>query len=165
MRPRARSLYTLVGCSCSDVVQKLSVDSRQVAALSLHGVESCLVTVMAAVNNDASLLHCALRSLINLAHQSVPSALLSVCLSVCLRHVHYHRHNHPVHRMKWRHRIYGHDTFAILWVQLGVMCGVNGWRFTMLFKWNVNNQFQKMSAWSLTYRQGVFKRQQSSKHF
>jgi len=84
MRPRARSLYTLVGCSSSDVVQKLSVDSRQVAALSMHGVESCLVTVMAAVNNDASLLHCALRSLINLAHQSVPSALLSVCLSLCL---------------------------------------------------------------------------------
>ena len=22
----------------------------------------------------------------------------------------------PIHRVKWRHRVYGHDTIAILWV-------------------------------------------------
>ena len=39
-----------------------------------------------------------------------------------------------IHGVNWRHRIYGHNTFAILWVELGIMCGVNGWRFTVLFK-------------------------------
>jgi len=39
-----------------------------------------------------------------------------------------------IHRVKWRHVIYGYDTFTILWVWFGIMCAVNGWRFTMLFK-------------------------------
>jgi len=33
------------------------------------------------------------------------------------------------HKVKWRHRIYGHKTIAILWVQRDIMCGVNGWSF------------------------------------
>ena len=39
-----------------------------------------------------------------------------------------------IHRMKWRHRIYGHDTIAILWVWNAVMSGDKGRRFIVLFK-------------------------------
>jgi len=38
-----------------------------------------------------------------------------------------------IHRVKWRHSIYGHDTIVILWVKPGITCGVIGWRFTMLY--------------------------------
>ena len=31
-----------------------------------------------------------------------------------------------IHKVKWRQKICGHRTFSILWVQLGIMCGVNG---------------------------------------
>ena len=58
-----------------DIVQKLSCDGRQVASLSRHSAESCLVTMMAAAVHDASLLHCILRSLINFTHQSVFSSV------------------------------------------------------------------------------------------
>jgi len=44
-----------------------------------------------------------------------------------------------IHRVKWRHAIYCHDTFAILWAWLGITCGANRWRFTMLFKHNLTN--------------------------
>jgi len=40
--------------------------------------------------------------------------------------------------VKWRHRIYGLDTFAILWVWLGIMCGVNGRRFCHVIRTKFN---------------------------
>ena len=39
-----------------------------------------------------------------------------------------------IQRVKWRHRIYGHDPIAILWAWLGIMCGVKGRRVIVLFK-------------------------------
>jgi len=44
-------------------------------------------------------------------------------------------HNFPAatHRMKWRHRICGHDTIAILWVWHDIMCWVDGrWFFRII---------------------------------
>jgi len=52
--------------------------------------------------------------------------------------------------------IYGHVTFAVLWVYPGIMCGVNRWPFSVLFKQNLISYFKKMSTWSSTYRQSVF---------
>jgi len=51
------------------------------------------------------------------------------------------RHNHnpnlnlnsnPIHRVKRRRRIYGHDTIAIFGVKHGIMCGIEGWRFVVM---------------------------------
>jgi len=39
-----------------------------------------------------------------------------------------------IHGVKWRHRIYDHDRNAILWVWYGIMRGVKGRRFIVLFK-------------------------------
>jgi len=33
-----------------------------------------------------------------------------------------------------KHKIYGHDTIAILWVQHGIMCGIKGRKVIVLFK-------------------------------
>ena len=44
------------------------------------------------------------------------------------------------------------------------MCGVNGRRFSALFKWNRIKWSKPMSLWSLTDRQSVFKRYDSKKH-
>ena len=40
----------------------------------------------------------------------------------------------PIDKVKCRHRIYGYETVAILWVYHDIMCGVNGRRFIALFK-------------------------------
>ena len=61
-----------------------------------------------------------------------------------------------IHRMKWRHRIYGHDTIAILWVQHGIMCGVKGRRFIVFFKQHSIRWFLKMSVWSVTSQWKTF---------
>ena len=39
-----------------------------------------------------------------------------------------------MHRVKLRHRIYGHNTIAILWVQHDIMRRVKLRRFVVLFK-------------------------------
>ena len=42
---------------------------------------------------------------------------------------------YSVHRViKWRHRIYGHDTIAILWVWHDIIRRVKRWRLIVLFK-------------------------------
>jgi len=58
-----------------------------------------------------------------------------------------------VHSVKWRHRVYGHDTIAILWVQQDIICRVKWRRFVVLFKQNWISWFRKMSASSLTCHQ------------
>ena len=39
-----------------------------------------------------------------------------------------------IHRVKWRHRVYGHDTIAILWVQHDILRWVKWRRFIVLLK-------------------------------
>jgi len=41
-----------------------------------------------------------------------------------------------VYRVKLRHRVYGHDTIAILWVQQVIIFRVKWRRFVVLFKQN-----------------------------
>ena len=75
----------------------------------------------------------------------MPWPCVRVCLSrvgVLLKrlNIESRKQNNAIHRVtsihwvKRRHIIYGHDTIAILWVQLGMMCGVKGKRFNVLFK-------------------------------
>jgi len=61
---------------------------------------------------------------------------VSVCVSVRL-HVCLSVRSH-IHRMKWRHRIYGHDMIAILWVKHDIMRGIKGRRFIVLFGCKLN---------------------------
>ena len=69
------------------------------------------------------------------------------------------------HRVKWRHRVYGHDTIAILWAEHEIMRRVKWRRFIALFKYIWISCFKKLSVWSLTCQQSVFKRCRSAKHF
>jgi len=70
----------------------------------------------------------------------------------------------PIDRVKWRHGIYGHDRISILWAYHGIMCGVKGRRFIVLFKQHSIRWFMKMSVWSLACRQSVFQWHHSEKH-
>jgi len=63
-----------------------------------------------------------------------------------------------IHRVKLRHRIYGLDTTAILWVWHGIMCGVKGRKFIVLFAQHLIRWFMKMPVWSLACQQSVFQR-------
>ena len=47
---------------------------------------------------------------------------------------------------------------------VGIMCGVKGRRFIVIFKWNSIHWFKKMSVWSLTCRKAYLS-DHSSKHF
>jgi len=58
-------------------------------------------------------------------------------------------HHEWIHRAKWRHRIYCHETIAILWVQHGIMCGVKDRRFIVLFTQHSIRRFMNMSVRSL----------------
>ena len=51
-----------------------------------------------------------------------------VCVRLCAWAITLH-----MHRAKWRHRVYGHDTIAILWVQRDVVRWVKWRRFIVLF--------------------------------
>jgi len=51
-----------------------------------------------------------------------------------------------IHRVKWRHSIYGHDTIAILWVSHDIMCGVKGWRLSSYL-----NKIQFVGLWKCPY--------------
>ena len=64
-----------------------------------------------------------------------------------------------MHRVKWRHRICGHDTIAILSVGR-----IKGRRFIVLFKLPSIRWFMKISVWSLARRQSVFQRYHSEKY-
>ena len=70
-----------------------------------------------------------------------------------------------IHRVKWRHRIYGHDTIAILWVWNAVLSGDKGQRSIVLFKWNSPSLFKEVSVWLLTYQQSLLNRYYCTKHF
>jgi len=60
-----------------------------------------------------------------------------------------------VHGAKWRHRVYGHDTIAILWAYHDTMRSVKWRRFIVLFEQNWTSSFKKMSTWSLTYLSAI----------
>ena len=60
-------------------------------------------------------------------------------------------YSYYINRVKWRHRIYRHDTIAILWVQHNIMWAVKSRRFIVLFKQIWIRGFKKMSIWSLIY--------------
>ena len=64
----------------------------------------------------------------------------------------------PPTRVKWRHRICGHDTIAILSVGR-----IKGRSFIVLFKLPSIRWFMKISVWSLDRRQSVFQRYHSEK--
>jgi len=67
-------------------------------------------------------------------------------------------------RVKWRHRIYGHDAIVILWVWNAEMNGDRGRRFIVLFKCNSTSLFKEASMW-LTCQRSLFNGYHCSKHF
>ena len=69
-----------------------------------------------------------------------------------------------IHRVKWRHRIYGYKTIAILWVEHDIKCWVSGRRFIALFKWSWIKWSMIMSLWSLTDQQSAFNIYESFTH-
>ena len=65
-----------------------------------------------------------------------------------------------VHRVQWGRSVYGNDTIAILWYNT-----IMRWATRIAIQITLNQKNEKMSVWSLTYQQSVFKRYHSDKHF
>ena len=65
----------------------------------------------------------------------------------------------------WSHRIYGHDTIAILWAWNAVVSGDQGRRFLRVININSTSLFKEVSVISLAYQQSPFDQYYCSKHF
>ena len=66
-----------------------------------------------------------------------------------------HRRLLVTHRVKWRHGIYGHDTFAILWVQHDIVGRVGGEDLSCYSNKIQSVVHKEIFVWSLTCQQSA----------